>query len=67
MTAATIHQTTADRFQHFCDLPEGSGAIESMHVLGNGLVAITENHRLFMISPEGSVSEVTDAEFARLI
>jgi hypothetical protein len=58
--------TTAEGLQHFCDLPEGSGAVDSMHVLGNGLVAITDEHKLFMISPEGAVADVTDKEFKRL-
>ena len=42
--------------------PDGSGAIISVRAFGNVLMALTDEHRLFMISSEGSVSEVTDAE-----
>jgi hypothetical protein len=41
-------------------LPEGSGTIKSMRAFGDKVLVVTDECRLFSVSPEGSVSEVTD-------
>lgn len=52
---------TLEQLQHLCDLPEGSGAVESMHAIGRGVCVITDSYRLFLVSPEGDVAEVTSS------